>query len=186
MTRGEAPITKNIRVIDAQGNEYEATYAKRAKGLAKAGRARFIDEYTLCLACPPNINLGDKNMNILDEVKGNGPRPDEKVNMVQTHAASAEGILARIDAIIQDTAHIKEALDALRNAAQGEVANAMGDIIKAREATNQQTLRLLEKMYDDAKPIDSKKLVGNLDLNYMIEMMESEDVAKFLSTIVGM
>ena len=65
--KGEKPITKNIRVIDAAGNEYEATYPKRAKGLAKNGRARFIDEHTLCLACPPNKShddyLEDKSMN---------------------------------------------------------------------------------------------------------------------------
>ena len=47
------PIEKNIRVVDEQGNEYEATYPQRAKGLVKNGRARFINENTICLACPP-------------------------------------------------------------------------------------------------------------------------------------
>ena len=42
-TRGMIPIEKNIVVVDEQGNEYEATYPKRAKGLVKNGRARFID-----------------------------------------------------------------------------------------------------------------------------------------------
>ena len=56
------PIEKNIIVVDEQGNEYEATYPKRAKGLVKNGRARFIDENTICLACPPNTELEDKNM----------------------------------------------------------------------------------------------------------------------------
>ena len=40
--KGEIPIEKNISVVDEQGNEYEATYPKRAKGLVKSGRARFI------------------------------------------------------------------------------------------------------------------------------------------------
>ena len=56
------PIEKNIIVVDEQGNEYEATYPKRAKGLVKNGRARFIDENTICLACPPDTELEDKNM----------------------------------------------------------------------------------------------------------------------------
>ncbi len=56
------PIEKNIRVVDEQGNELEATYPKRAKGLVKNGRARFIDEQTICLACPPGKNLEDKKM----------------------------------------------------------------------------------------------------------------------------
>ena len=49
---------------------YEATYPKRAQGLVKKGRARFIDENTICLACPPNEYLEDikmsenKNINI--------------------------------------------------------------------------------------------------------------------------
>ncbi len=47
------PIEKNIRVIDDKGNELEPTYPKRAKGLVKNGRARFVDENTICLACPP-------------------------------------------------------------------------------------------------------------------------------------
>lgn len=56
------PIEKNIFVIDEQGNHYEATYPRRAKGLVKKGRARFVDEQTICLACPPNENLEDSIM----------------------------------------------------------------------------------------------------------------------------
>ena len=55
-------MEKNIIVVDETGKEYEATYPKRAKGLVKNGRARFIDEHTICLACPPNTELEDKNM----------------------------------------------------------------------------------------------------------------------------
>jgi hypothetical protein len=56
------PIEKNICVIDESGNEYEATYPKRADGLVKKGRARFVDNKTICLnntsvpACPAGIN----------------------------------------------------------------------------------------------------------------------------------
>ena len=56
------PIEKNVRVVDEQGNEYEATYPKRAKGLVKNGRARFVDEQTICLACPPETFKEDKQM----------------------------------------------------------------------------------------------------------------------------
>ena len=62
MTKGEIPITKNVNVVDSQGNQYEATYPKRAQGLVKKGRARFIDENTICLACPPNEHLEDIEM----------------------------------------------------------------------------------------------------------------------------
>ena len=49
-------------VVDSQGNEYEATYPKRAKGLVKSGRARFVGENKICLACPPSDNLEDNKM----------------------------------------------------------------------------------------------------------------------------
>ena len=35
---------------------------KRAKGLVKNGRARFINENTICLACPPKEYLEDNKM----------------------------------------------------------------------------------------------------------------------------
>ena len=47
------PIEKNVIVVDEQGNILEATYPKRAKGLVKKGRPRFISESMICLACPP-------------------------------------------------------------------------------------------------------------------------------------
>jgi hypothetical protein len=42
--RGRHPFAKNVTVVDENGNIYEATYPKRAKGLVKSGRARFIEE----------------------------------------------------------------------------------------------------------------------------------------------
>ena len=56
------PIEKNVIVVDEQGNEYEATYPKRAKGLVKNGRARFVDENKICLACPPDTILEESKM----------------------------------------------------------------------------------------------------------------------------
>ena len=56
------PIEKNVIVVDEQGREYEATYPKRAKGLVKSGRARFVGENKICLACPPDIYLEDNKM----------------------------------------------------------------------------------------------------------------------------
>ncbi len=56
------PIAKNILVVDEQGNEYEATWPKRARGLVKNGRARFLSENKICLACPPWIDMEDNEM----------------------------------------------------------------------------------------------------------------------------
>jgi hypothetical protein len=58
----DASGAKKIAVVDESGKCYEATYLKRAKGLVKHGRARFIDENTICLACPPdNLKYTEDN-----------------------------------------------------------------------------------------------------------------------------
>lgn len=61
-------MNKNVTVLDEQGNYIGATYPKRARGLVKHGRARFIDENdenVICLinapACPPDIDNSEEN-----------------------------------------------------------------------------------------------------------------------------
>ena len=146
------PIEKNIRVVDEQGNEYEATWPRRARGLVKHGRARFISENTICLACPPNTILEDTEMN-------------DKADMTW--------LLQQIAAIQSDTEYLKEGLAHLsqmnvggktapyepEDVAGRAKAEALRDIIRCRETTNQQLLRLYEKMYDDCVQ-GSRRQVG--------------------------
>lgn len=186
------PIAKNIIVVDEQGNEYEATYPKRAKGLVKNGRARFVSENKICLACPPNTILEDtimRNNSTVDDtgmseeinrVLQENPQADvgeiirqkvakdaaaEIVSEAEGNSAvpvlSMDYVLTRIDKIINDTAYLHEAINAVEKmeAAQPGMQGcdtSRGDAIKtivvSRETTNQQTLKLLEKMYDDLKP----------------------------------
>ncbi len=71
--RGVTPITKNITVTDQAGQHLEPTYLKRANGLVKHGRARWVDVNTICLTCPPDmmksegIDMDDKTIAILKE-----------------------------------------------------------------------------------------------------------------------
>lgn len=159
--RGMIPITKNISVVDAAGHEYEKTYPKRAKGLVKNGRARFVDEATICLACPPNIILEDNDMS--DKI-------DCTTNMeVETPAAdklSMDYVLTQIEKISLQTEHLHQALQTLGEMADGDNAEGMsvgntlgqakaaaiGDIVRCRETTNQQLLKFYENMYNDLKP----------------------------------
>lgn len=231
------PITKNIRVVDESGKEYEATYPKRAKGLVKNGRARFVDETTICLSQtpaklrPPNKNLEDKDMStnqdksieINDKVSAAlqndsdtdvgeivrqavdaeaakiskfeeaAGKADANAELYDKLAADAEAafqgnplsdprseqplaidyVLARIDKIMDDTAYLKSTLEALVKlppaAGPGDIAGAaqaeaIGSVVKCRETTNQQTLRLLEKMYDDLKNEQKSLQEKGLDL----------------------
>ena len=204
MTRGKTPITKNINVIDAAGNQYEATYPKRAKGLVKHGRARFIDEHTLCLACPPNTNLEDKSMNnnILhddgimesafdapEHLNSNGPRPGSKPAVPAKAELTIEWIVAKMDEIIRDNAHIVDSLKALKlmdTNGHNSKAEAISRVVAAREDTNKQSLRLLEKIYDGLKPTASNQdLIKHIDLVGLAESLESEHVVEIVKALAN-
>lgn len=139
-------MNKNIEVVDEAGNVYEPTWPKRAKGLVKHGRARFVDENRICLTCPP-----DKT---------------EETHMSNTSIfgeMTVADILTRINNIINQTSYIGEVAEALKAMGDGDSgdmyspgnvmgqakAEALGAIVTSRETTNQQILRLYEKMYDD-------------------------------------
>ena len=59
-------MEKNIEVVDEAGNVYESTWPKRARGLVKCGRARFVAENRICLACPPNTNEFTEDIEMSD------------------------------------------------------------------------------------------------------------------------
>lgn len=149
------PIEKNVAVIGESGEALESTYLKRARGLIKNGRARRIDDNTIQMLARPPIITEDANMEYQPKSK------DEEANAVTENTITettdgkltAEQILGRIDKIMNDTAYIREAFEVIKNLGVSGVhdsrGNAVGEIVTAREKTNQQTLRLLEKMYDD-------------------------------------
>lgn len=156
-TKGEIPIEKNIIVVDEQGNEFEATYPKRAKGLVKNGRARFIDENKICLMRPPEI--------IMEE------------NEMEECTYSIEYILSQMAKIQEQTEYLNTAIEKLSLMGDGESgdpgspgniqgqakAQAIGDIVRCRETTNQKMLLLYEKMYDDLKPENSNRKLDVLE-----------------------
>ena len=149
--RGATPIEKNVIVVDEQGNEYEATYPKRAKGLVKNGRARFVSENKICLACPPNENLEDNKMSEDTNVKN--------VEATECTKFTIEYILEQLEKVREDSAYIFEALSKLECVTTGgsgdigaaEKAKGIADVVRCRETTNQQLLRFYEKLYDDIK-----------------------------------
>lgn len=171
-TKGATPIEKNVIVIDEQGNEYEATYPKRAKGLVKNGRARFVDEHTICLACPPDSNLEAKKM--------------------ENNTLTVKDIFDAITELKNDSAHIEKALTQLESvqskgptdiAAQAN-AQAIADVVKCRETTLQQMLAMYSKMYDDMQneaerkiPLISKAFDSNMAMINDSDMMTDDKYA---------
>ena len=144
-------MEKNVIVVDEQGNEYEATYPKRAKGLVKKGRARFVEENTICLACPPNENLEDKEMSENTNVNAQETVAEKK------NEISLDHIFAEIKAIREQTDYLDVAIKSLHcieSVGPGDVgaagkADGIAAVVKCRETTNQQLLKFYEKVYDD-------------------------------------
>ena len=162
--RGTKPITKNINVVDQFGNQLEATYTKRAKGLVKHGRARFIDENTICLACPPKTQLED----IMSTDKNTTPNVAEEVQVQPQITPNAETerweldvqwVMERINMILYDKEHIMAAINGVANIDETQSdttkesqISTFGFIVRTREDTNREMLKFLEKVYDDLKP----------------------------------
>lgn len=170
------PIAKNIVVVDEQGNYYEATYPKRAKGLVKNGRARFIDENTICLACPP-YDMEDNNMSNNTENMAMETKPTEKLTM--------DYVLGQIEKISTEREYLHNAISELsktNSIGPGDVgtqekAHALGEIVTSREHTNQRLLSLYEKMYDDLKaqslPSERERII-----DMMLESLGNPKVAR--------
>lgn len=160
-------MTKNIIVSDEQGNEYEATYPKRAKGLIKNGRARFVGENKICLACPPDMISEDEKM--LDKLQ-NSEIINTAAEQTEPVSVSPEETKLTADYILEQLEKIAAGIEYLNKAVTeiGQLqestefpmspekfvtkAEAISDVVKCRETTNQQLIRLYEKMYDDLKP----------------------------------
>ena len=144
-----APIEKNVIVVDEQGNEYEATYPKRAKGLVKNGRARFVGENKICLACPPNENLEDNKM---EENKLTAKEIFVQLTILQKQLTENS----------QTSLHrLGDALSSLEGEdceARFEQIPEICDVFKTRELTLLKMLEMYEKMYDDVQNEETKKV----------------------------
>ena len=169
------PIEKNIRVVDEQGNEYEATYPKRAKGLVKNGRARFVDEHTLCLACPPNQQEENKmteNESIVQTVQEAFTAKDifEKIAELQKQMSessnfSVHGLAEAISSLSVDD-------DTDQRTEQIELITS---VYIQREFTFRQMLSLYEKMYSDLIMLEmqSEKSPEETIIAEMVEIIKN-------------
>ena len=102
--KGVTPIEKNIIVVDEQGNEYEATYPKRAKGLVKNGRARFVDENKICLACPPDKILEEQKMS--ENISKN--QVFDQIVDLQKNLESLDKILFKVQCVTDSQSYVEQ------------------------------------------------------------------------------
>lgn len=120
-----------IHVIDVQGNILHDTYARRAKGLVKKGRAYYVDDTSICMICP-----------------------DGKGHTMET--MTKEELLNNMEKMLKNSSYIKEAMDAIEKIPydldEEQVklrTEAITQIVKEKEATNQGLVELWKMM---AKP----------------------------------
>ena len=157
--KGMIPIEKNIVVVDKYGTEYESTWLKRANGLVKKGRARWLDEQTICLACPPE-RTEDNNMENMSQADASAARIANTEVTKQADSKlgglTIESLLNRMDAIRKEMLFMNELLstmEAITNQGgeddAGHIAQATSQAFIARETTCQQQLRFLERIYSD-------------------------------------
>ena len=152
-------IEKNIVVVDEQGNFYESTYPRRAKGLVKNGRARFINENTICLVSLPNQNVEDNfmsdNVNVNNEVNNEICEPSVSIKPTMNY------ILEQITKITSQTEYLNQTVQTIGNVSDSEYAfeqsESLVNIVRERELTNRQALGMLEKIYDDLKPVNDNE-----------------------------
>ena len=148
-TKGATPIEKNVIVVDEQGNEYEATYPKRAKGLVKSGRARFVAENKICLACPPNQYLEDKKM---EENKLTAREIFTQITILQKDLTeNSQTSLHRLGDTIST-------LESEGVEATYEQVSEICDVFKTRELTLLKMLEMYEKMYEDVQSAETRRV----------------------------
>ena len=153
---------KTVIVIDEQGNKLESTYPKRAKGLIKNGRARVVDENTICLVdLPKHIILEENKMN------------NNNINLEENKEVKIDlaYIMNKIDEIT------KMNLDLINNQDFGEMACVPGTKtpVQCICETNNKMIEFLQEIYKSLQPKQESELntqiINNLTnaLNNAIE-----------------
>ena len=83
-------------VLDESGKQIGKTFPKRAKGLVKNGRARFIDETTICLACPPENEFSEDIEMNTDIKNEQTPTAEEETKTAKTVAQPPETVEVKL------------------------------------------------------------------------------------------
>ena len=115
----------------------------------------------------------------------NGPAPSANA---QPEAMTLEWVASRIDTIIQDKTYMEDAYSTLKSMeanGHNSRAEAIKQMMLSREATNQQALRFLEKIYDKLtySPAEATPTVAPININELADYVNSEDLTEIIKTI---
>ncbi len=145
-------MTKNITVIDEKGNILYSTYPKRAKGLVRKGRARWIDADAIRLDAP-SYDMEDNTManNIYDVF-------DNQLSKMQDSLRNENGAAAMPVRI-----QILKTMEVFRAQEQGA---KVIDMVKAQLDTMQSAL-------NEEAPIPENALARETTRQKMLELMQT-------------
>ncbi len=189
------PIEKNIIVVDEQGREYEATYPKRAKGLVKNGRARFVAENKICLACPPDILNETEDIKMSENIQKIEHTQEAKSK--QASVNSVEYILSKLAELQVQLSHELNTPSELANSISLifesvsktgedvnciELASVMTQAFSEREETYRRLISLYEKMYDDIVK-EQNSLISEAQglVEFLLDLEERGEVSELIS-----
>ena len=146
-------MTKNVTVVDENGNILESTYPKRAKGLVKKGRAHWVSDSIIRLCAQSKKEEAEMANNIYEILDNQITKMQEQLNDADNEWAAGVRI------------QILKTLEVFRAQEQGAKLisiietqlNALQESLKtydtftpenvlARETTNQKIIELLEKL----------------------------------------
>lgn len=159
ITEGRTPIIKNITVTDENGNITGSTYPKRALGLVKKGRARWINADTICL-CARNMEDKDMANNLYEIIdnqmskiqrqtenmeSGDAAQTQEKILEALTKLREEERRSAVVDLVREQLDFLKNDLAKTADLNFSALDDA-GTSFASRETTKQRMLDVMEQL----------------------------------------
>ena len=166
-----------IRVFDEHGNEVNPTYPKRARGLVKQGRARWADDVGDVIVLTSNMEENAAYPSDADIYKSEDTEMFEDNNAIVETIETVEeaglplneelnrlyGILENIDKMLYNVSAMGLSLPEDMNGMDNEGVQAVADAIMSESnrlrllaeqytAMRTQTISLINKVKDDAKP----------------------------------
>ena len=163
-----------IRVFDESGNEVNPTYPKRARGLVKQGRARWADDADDVIvltsyirdmetAYPSDQNHILEDTEMFEDTNGNEEIIETAGLPLNEELNRLYGILENIDKMLYNVSAMGLSLPEDMNGMDNEGVLAVADAIMSESnrlrllaeqytAMRTQTISLINKVKDDAKP----------------------------------
>lgn len=149
-------MIKNITVIDENGNIVGSTYPKRADGLVKKGRARWISDTAVCLrADEKESEANEMALNIYEVFDNQISKMQEQLRDADIKEAEAVRIqILKTMEVFRAQQQgekiidlVKTQLDMMQETLKNEPATSENTV--ARDTTRQKMLGLMEKLLDN-------------------------------------